>query len=198
VVRDDDGARFELDGEVVDSLYQVEAPGYSTWAWSSQLTGTATGRDLVTEGRFQAPARADLYLYATGGDAGRLEARGDVYFFDDLLADRFDSAALDIELLAPESAGPDDCALEPRGWIGLRDENAYWYDLVFLPRYDDATDEDYANDPYGDCVGCGTLFVRGVEAGTVCPDFSGIWSGPLSPPAAEDFILTLRDALEVL
>jgi len=178
----------------VDTLYAVEAPGYSTWAWSSQLKGTVTGRDLMGEGRLAAPTRADLYLYAT---PERLEARGDVYFFDDELAGRFDSVSLDIELLSASGAGPDDCALEPRGWVGLRDSDAYWYDLVFLPREDDdLTGEGYENDPYGDCDGCGALFVRGVEAGVVCPDFSGLFDGALTPPDAADFVLTLRDAME--
>lgn len=192
-VTDSDGIRFQLDGEVADSVYRVDAKGYTRWTWSSLLQGTLAGEEIFAGSATPDGVRADLYLYATGGDVQSFEARGDVYLSGQPVMDRFDSVSMDLAMVAPDSAGPDDCALEPLGYLSLRDASAYWYDLVFLPRYDDdAADTDYPNDPYGECDGCGTLYVRGLEQGEVCVDFSAIWEGPLDPPAIDDFVTSLR------
>jgi hypothetical protein len=196
-VADSDGTRFQLDGEVSDALYRVDAEGYERWTWSSLLQGTLTGAEVFDGTATPGGVRADLYLYATGGDVDSLEARGDVYLFEEPVLGLFDSLSMDLAMVEEGSAGPGDCALEPRGYLSLRDTDAYWYDLVFLPRYDDdATDEDYENDPYGDCDGCGTLYVRGIEQGELCPDLSAIWDGRLDPPEVEDFVTSLRQVLE--
>ena len=80
----------------------------------------------------------------------------------------------------------------------MRDENAFWFDVVFQPRFDDdATDDPYDNFSYGPCDGCGTLYVRGLEQTDieVCPDFSFLWSGALTHPEADDYALSMRDIL---
>jgi len=193
VVSDSDGVRFQLDGEVSDALSRVDAEGYSRWTWSSLIQGSLTGTDVFTGTATPGGVRADLYLYASGGDVEYMEARGDVYLNEEPILGRFDSLSMDIAMIEARSAGPDDCALEPLGYLSIRDTDAYWYDLVFLPRYDEnATDEDYPNDPYGECDGCGTLYVRGLEQGEVCVDFSFLWEGALTPPDIEDFVTSLR------
>jgi hypothetical protein len=184
-------ARFEFDGEASDAVTRSVAPGYDHWTWSSLVQATVSGSDVPAAALSLAGGyRTDMYLYAEGGDAGRVEARGDVYLFDDRIAAHFDSVSLDLALIAPTGAGPSDCTAEPYGWIGLRDTDAYWYDVVFLPRdEEDATDAaDLAA-----CDGCGTLYVRGVESGEVCVDLSAAWDGRLAPPPIEDFVLPLHD-----
>lgn len=192
-----EGVIFELDGTATDSVYRVEAGGEtSRWIYSSLVEGTVTGSGAFADDTLT-PAgwRTDLYLYLTGGDVDSFEARGNVYLFDGRLHERFDSLAMDLELAGPTGLGPDDCGLEPKGWIGLRDENAYWYDVVFLPVSEDAT-TDYDNAPLSDCDGCGTLYVRGVASGEVCMDFTFLFDGSFAPPDVADFILTLHDLPE--
>lgn len=190
-----DGVGFEFSGEATDALSTVTAKDYVRWSWSSTVTGTLTGSD-VFEATSDTPGgwRTDLSFYATGGDAAVYEPKGNIFLFDALLQERFDSVELDLSFLGAGAAGPDDCALEPRGWIGLRDEDAFWYDIVFLPRTDEG--DDAANDPYDACDGCGTVYVRGVEAaevGQVCLDFGFVWAdAPLSPPTVEDYVLSLH------
>ncbi len=192
-VRDTDTSlRWEFDGEAADSIYQVEATGYSHWVYSTLVTGTVSGPDSF-DGSGTTPGgyRTDLYLYATGGDVDELEARGNTYLFFDRLADRFDSTAMDFTLIGQRGAGPTDCTLEPYGWIGLRDENAYWYDLVFLPTDLLDAQEPYPNDPLSECDGCGTLYIRGVEQGEICVDFSVLFAEITRPTVAE-FVLPLH------
>ena len=195
-VGDDDGLLFDFDGEGTDSLYLAEAEGYERWVYSSLVEATVTGRDVFDPATSLTPDgfRTDLYLYATGGDVDTVELRGNAYFFGPVLAGRFDSVAVDLTWTGPTGAGPDDCAAEPSGYISLRDEDAFWYDLVFLPASeDDATGEDYENDPYSGCDGCGTLYVRGLPQQELCPDLSFLWDGAITRPEVEDFVLTLRD-----
>ena len=46
----------------------------------------------------------------------------------------------------------------------MRDENAWWLDIVFQPVGDDDGTTDNATDPdYSACDSCGTAYVRGVE-----------------------------------
>jgi len=195
VVGDPNGVFFEFKGDASDSLYTVQADGYDRWIYSSLVVGTATGSDPFPAGSL-APAgwRTDLYLFMTGGDEDSLEARGNVYLFTGRMAERFDSLALDINVIGELGAGPDDCTQEPLGWIGLRDENAVWYDLIFLPRSEnDITGIPYPNDPLSECDGCGTLYIRGVESGEFCPDFSFLFDGSLQAPPVDEFVSSLRD-----
>ena len=191
VVGNDDDVIYEFKGEGSDSLYLVEAKDYTRWAYSSLVEATVTGSTITDNG---GGWRTDLYLYATGGNADYIEARGNIFLFDTLISERFDSVAMELSFSGPTGAAPDACTTEPIGWIGLRDENAYWYDLVFQPTSKSDTS---ANDtPYNACDGCGTLYVRGIETveyGEVCMDFSWLWqSAPVTLPEPEDFIFTIR------
>ncbi len=193
-VAHDDDLLFEFSGEASDSVYVSEGEGYETWTYTTLVEGTVSGSDIFAETLTPDGWRTDLYLFYSGGDADRLEARGNVYLFDGRIHDRFDSIVVDMELVGEVGRGPDDCILEPRGYIGLRDSNAYWYDLVFLPRYeDDLTNNNYPNDPLSVCDGCGTLYIRGVKTEEVCVDFSSVFAGGLTRPAIEEYVLTLHD-----
>jgi hypothetical protein len=198
-IGDEQETRFQFRGTATDSLSRVVAPDYDRWTYSSTVEATVTGTDALDPIASPTPGgwRAGLYMNATGGDSPRLEARGDVYLFDHRIQDRFDSVAIDIELLSEAAAGPDDCALEPRGWIGLRDENAWWIDVVFMPvESEDGTGDVWYDPTYSACDGCGTVYVRGVEAepiGTICPDFQQIFDrGILTLPEIDDYVFTIR------
>jgi hypothetical protein len=191
--------KFEFKGTASDSFYFVEDPPiadqdpYNRWIYSSLVEGTISGTLATGSGNGY---RTDLYMRVTGGDVDSLEARGNVYWFNSLINERFDSAGMDLVLVGENGAGPDDCTLEPKGWLGIRDENAYWYDLVFMPK--DAEDSTgYLDEEHSTCDGCGILYLRGVETenyGKICPDFSGLWSGDnsIDLPVATDFLLTLQ------
>ena len=194
-----DRVLFEFDGEATDSLTLVEAAeGYRAWTYTSLVVGTSTGDLAFDANSSPTPGgiRTDLYRRATGGNDSTLEARGNVYLFEHRLQNRFDSIGLDLEFRGEAGAGPDDCIKEPRGWIALRDEDAYWYDLVFGPRFSgDPDDPDYPNEPYSECDGCGTLYVRGLEQEgiEVCLDLSFLWASALSAPEPQEFAFTLRN-----
>lgn len=194
-VGDNNGLFLSFDGHAEESISRIDAPGYSHWAWSSLVQGQVDGSYTLTDGVFSGGWRTDLYLNASGGDVEHLELRGNGFFPNDTIQDRFDSFNMDLAL---DRAGalPESCTLEPAGWIGLRDNDAFWYDLVFRPRYDS---EDYTNEPYAACDGCGTLFLRGVEItqeiGTVCVDLSTAFD-VLLPPDPTDFVVTLHDLEE--
>lgn len=194
VVGDSAGELFAFEGEATDATASEETATYSRWTWSSVVSGTLAGSNLFGDAETPQGWRADMSLYATGGDTSSVDITGDVFFFTVVLQDRFDSVSLNLSWTPPEQTSPDACSLEPTGYISVRDEDAFWYDLVFQPTEDDdLTGEGYADDPYLACDGCGTLYVRGIAQDvTVCPDFSAIWTA-LTPPTAEDYILTLRD-----
>jgi hypothetical protein len=203
-VGDAEDNRFQFRGTATDALSRVVAPGYERWTYSSTVSGTVTGDDAHEPVASLTPGgwRADLYLSAVGGAAvgdvaQQLEARGDVYMFEHRIADRFDSVSLDLNMVNEAAAGPDDCALEPRGWIGVRDENAWWFDVVFMPLAGtDATGDTWYDPARSVCDGCGSVYIRGVEAesiGEICPDFAGIWErGVMDAPAVEDYVFTIR------
>jgi len=190
---------FEFDGEATDGLTVTEAADdYYAWSYSSNMSGTVTGSLTFSGTETPGGYRVGLTRRAAGGVDQGLEANGNVYFFEHRIQDRFDSIAVNMELIGPQAAGPEDCTQEPQGYISLRDENAFWYDLVFSPRYEgDPDDPDYPNEPYSECDGCGTLYIRGLEQdeeiGEICVDLGFLWEGPLDPPNVQDFAFTLRD-----
>jgi hypothetical protein len=196
-VGDNSGVRFRFDGTAEDALHQVTAQDYERWTYTSLVDGRLDGRDTPTESGTQSGWRADLYLQASGGNEDQLELRGNLYLNDERIADRFDSLAADFLLQGELGAAPGECTLEPKGWISLRDENAWWYDVVFQPRTADLADTGQIDGDYSACDGCGTLYVRGLEEeswGQVCPDFQAIWDrGVVARPTDTDFIFTLRD-----
>lgn len=194
-VGDDDGEIYAWEGEAADALSQESTEGWSRWTWSSTVTGTLAGRVLFDGTDTPDGWRADLYLYATGGDDGSsVEITGDIYYFDPVLQQRFDSVSLNLSWTPPDQVAPGACAEEPVGYLSVRDSDAFWYDLVFQPSdSDDVTGEGYPDDPYLACDGCGSLYVRGIAQDiTVCPDLSPLWE-EVAPPEAADYILTLRD-----
>jgi len=201
-------ARFEFKGEATDYLYRVDSRygagtssgeatgGYQRWIYRSTVDGTVSGSDLFDDDALTPRGwRSDLYVDLTGGDVDRFTARGNVYLFEPQIEGRFDSIQVDLDLPGRRGAGPDDCTLEPLGWIGLRDPDAVWYDLVFLPRFtDDLIGEPYENAELSTCDGCGTLYIRGMEAGEVCVDLSSIFAeAEESLPDIEAFVHTLHD-----
>jgi hypothetical protein len=188
------GLVYSFDGEASDAIYDVEGAGYSHWTYSSTVTGNVEGVDsFLAGGSTPGGYRSDLYLYQTGGDIDHFEARGDLYLFNDILSGRFDSISVDMTLLGAKGAGPDDCTLEPYGWIGLRDTNAYWYDLVYLPTEVENAQSTYPNDPLSVCDGCGTLYIRGVEQGQICDvDLSFLFTEGITRPPVSDFVLPLH------
>lgn len=189
VVDQDREARFAFDGEASDSLTRSDAPDYEHWTWSSLVQGTATGSDAFAASPTPGGWRADQYVYVEGGDTARLEARGNLYLFEDRIQDRWDSVAMDLTLVGEAGAGPGDCTAEPTGWLSVRDTNAYWYDVVFLASEGDTVDTSVDTS----CDGCGTLYIRGVESGTVCPDLSAAWDGRLDPPDVTAYVLSIHD-----
>jgi hypothetical protein len=192
-VRQNNDLQFRFDGQGSDSLYLVEAPDYRRYIYSALIQGAVAG-ELSTGNEIG--FRADMYLYTTGGDIDSIEARGDVFWFDDMIQERFDSSSMDLVMVGDNGAGPDDCPLEPKGWMGIRDQDANWYDLVFMPQdADDSTG--YMDEDRSICDGCGTLYLRGLETqnyGTICPDFTNMWiSDIVDLPQASDFMLSFQE-----
>lgn len=197
-VGDVDGVRYEFKGDANDSFYRVEANDYRRFVYSSTVNATVTGTDVFDPATSSTPRgyRTDLYQSITGGDVDTYEARGNVYLFEPQLHGRFDSIGVDVRLQGELGAAPDECTAEPLGWIGLRDANAYWYYVVFQPRFeDDIIGADYPNEPLSACDGCGRLYVQGVaqEGKDVCLDLSFLFQDGAFPlPDADDYVLPIH------
>lgn len=183
---------FAFSGEGSDSFYaSIDDATQSTvpnrWTYSASVSGTVSGTLPFSEGStYTGGWREDLYLNYTGGDADQLTMRGDLFLLQETF-DRFDSVSLDMTLYGAKGAPPGTCLKEPYGYIGLRDTNAYWYEVIFMPM-----DETEAGAESPECDGCGTLFVRGVEQATpVCVSFDSVWE-TLSPPVINDYIYSVR------
>ncbi len=194
---DPDQVLYRFSGEATDTLHEVTATDYLRWTYTSSVDARLDGRDTETALSPPGGWRADLYLSAAGGNTEYLELRGNVYLIDERIGGRFDSMAMDITLQGELGASSDTCTLEPLGWFSLRDENAWWYDIVFLPTSFTLGDTGDLDAEYTSCDGCGTLYVRGQESeaiGEVCPDFDAIWQrGIVERPQDSDFLFSLRD-----
>lgn len=189
-IDDPEGALFEFDGDGQDAYYANIAPGYERWSYSSQVDATVTGRLVFGGTAWAGGWRQQLYVRYERGPEESLEVRGNIYLLDETF-DRFDSIAADFTLQGEVGASPEECTLEPSGYIGLRDPSAYWYEVIFQPRYSGGeSDGDYEN-PRSGCEGCGTLYIRGVEQGEICVDFSWIWP-QLSGPDIDDYVVPVR------
>lgn len=115
---------------------------------------------------------------------------------------RFTSVRFDLQLGG-------DCALEPQGYVGVRGNEGFWFDVYFLPLYDleEASAESSAF-PYEaidnvECDGIGTIFVRNLDlraadeedgswSREVPIDFAGILSA-MPTPTVDEFVFTLAD-----
>ena len=190
VVDDNDGMLLEFDGVGSDSYYAVEAPDYLRWTYTSQLAATITGQLAMGETDYPSGWRQDVYMRYSAGDEDSLELRGNLYLLEERL-DRFDSIAMDFSLQGSKGASPEECVAEPSGYFGLRDTNAYWYEVVFQPRDTESDPDVNYDNPLSECEGCGTLYVRGVESGQVCVDLSVVWD-TLSQPELDDHLLPIR------
>ncbi|MEM6926955.1 MAG: hypothetical protein AAF602_08515 [Myxococcota bacterium] len=192
VVGDDDGVRLEFDGVARDSFYRLEAYGFNRFVYTSFVEGTLTGRDVFEGTSTSEGFRTDLFLNITGGDVDTFEARGNAYLFTPQLQGRFDSIQVDMSMPGPTGASPTDCTLEPVGWVGVRDPEAYWYDVVFLPRFrEDLAEQPYDNETLSACDGCGRLYIQGIEqvGVDVCIDFSFLFDGSFPLPDADEYVL---------
>lgn len=192
IVTVDGSTVLELDGEVSDSVQRTDATGYSAWSYNTVVDATlgGPGIDSLAPGGL----RAELVRNTTGGDTTTLDLRGNVFFFEHRIDERYDSLSVNLSWGTPDSLGPDACTEEPAGWLGLRDENAFWYELVFQPRYTDS-DNPYDDSAFNPCDGCAVLYVRGIEQPTrICPDLSALWE-QLSAPEPSAFALDMRTLL---
>lgn len=188
-VGEGDRVLYEFDGNANDAFSsETTYDGLDVWEYESEVSATVTGELAYPEGGLPGPSglREDLFVYFTGGDEQTLEAYGNVYLYEDLIAGTFDSVFLDIEMDG-RGADPEDCTAEPRGTIGLRDHEANWYYVQFAPKYNSTLD--YENAPYSTCDGCGTAYFNGFEQPSLlCPDFTSLWD-QLTPPDAAEFPL---------
>jgi hypothetical protein len=213
------GLLFAFDGEASDSL------DLATGQYSSLLDGEITGSlvglgsGLRTGGEFEAS-----WNQAAGSG---LRLFGTVTAFDGFGPpdERDPSDSPELENLPGWSQGmprftsvrydlqfSEECPEEPMGFLGIRGNEGFWFDVYFLPIYDPEEDTFQSKAfPYEEidnvsCDGIGTLFARNVslkEADTedpdwsreVQPDFAGTISS-LQTPSIEDYIYTLRQVTE--
>ncbi|MEQ1566218.1 MAG: hypothetical protein ABMA64_11320 [Myxococcota bacterium] len=217
VLDGDGGVLFEFDGEAQDSLDAV-AGTYSS-VLNGELKGSLVGlgSGYRTGGDFEATWSADGTLRFFGtmtalDGFGPEDHRNPDPEVSPELADvegwvtgmpRFTSAKFDLEFTP-------DCPQEPVGYVGLRGNEGFWFDVYFLPLYAD-TGTDIAQQqafPFEEienvaCDGVGTLFARNVNLGgldaedeqwsrEVAPSFAAV-AGQLAMPTLEAFVYTVRD-----
>ncbi|MEM6926953.1 MAG: hypothetical protein AAF602_08505 [Myxococcota bacterium] len=101
------------------------------------------------------------------------------------------------------------CGLEPRGYVGVRGNEGFWFDVYFLPKYDRAEDPARGGAfPFEeidnlDCDGIGTAFIRNLDLRTddaedpnwsreIQFDFGAILAA-LPSPGVEDFLYPLQE-----
>ena len=115
---------------------------------------------------------------------------------------RFTSVRFDLEV-------DDDCALEPKGYVGVRGNEGFWFDVYFLPLYDIEEDPALASAfPFEEidnvaCDGIGTVFVRNLDlkeedeadqgwSREISVDLGAIMSA-LPTPTERGYVFTLQD-----
>lgn len=115
---------------------------------------------------------------------------------------RFTSVVFDLEFRP-------DCPNEPYGYVGMRGNEGYWFDVYFLPKY--TQEEDFSSAtafPYEEidnvtCDGIGTLFARNVSlkakdeeltdwSREITPDFGTVFAA-LPTPNLDAYVYTLRN-----
>ena len=190
-ITDADGLQLSFDGDASDATTWEPGGGFSyTSSVEGQVSGDAVyGDGSPVPGGWRGDATLDYDA------SGNLTIDANLFLFGEPLIDRFDAVVVDLSFDA-------DCGSEPRGHVGLRGTDGYWFDVYFLPPFDvDAPESAESNAyPYelidvATCDGCGTLFVRNVlidGAAPVCPDFDGARAA-LAAPAVGDYILTLHE-----
>ena len=115
---------------------------------------------------------------------------------------RYTSVRFDLEF-------GNDCGLEPLGYVGIRGNEGFWFDVYFLPKYDREEDPALGGAfPFEEidnveCDGIGTVFIRNLDLKTrdeedpewsreIQFDFAAIL-GALPRPAIEDFLFPLQE-----
>ncbi|MBX2796972.1 MAG: hypothetical protein KTR31_04860 [Myxococcales bacterium] len=216
VIRDTTGALLlDFDGETTD---QLDGNRYQSDFVARTLSGSLVG--------FGSGLRAEL---ESSWGAGELEMVGSVHVNDGFgPADTRNPEVDDVpELANLPSWRPGmprytsvrydlqvdgDCALEPRGYIGIRGNEGFWFDVYFLPLYDAEEDPARASAfPFEaidnlECDGVGTLFVRNLdlrEEEAADPDFDreitidfGAIIAALPTPSLDGYVFTLQDLPE--
>lgn len=202
----------------------------ATGAYASAFSGTITGTMAGAGGGLRAQNNTESDnggFVAEWGPDGSLHLAGAVQAFDgfgpvdgrsgdepELRSlptwkrgqPRFTSVRYDLTF------GPD-CAEEPLGFIGLRGNEGFWFDVFFLPIYpvdEESADADafpFENIENQTCDGIGTLFSRNIDLAAIdeqdanwsrefAPDFDAA-RATLPSPTLEAYIYTLRNlALE--
>lgn len=217
IVTDTDGTvLFDFDGSASDQL-DVTTSTYTS-VLNGELGGTlaGVGSGLRTGGEFEASWSVD----------GSLRLFGTVTTFDGFgPADTRDASAPELANLpgwAPGmprftsvrldlSFGPE-CGAEPIGFVGIRGNEGFWFDVYFLPNpeFEEGTAQ-FKAFPYEEidnlaCDGVGTLFARNVNleayddedpswSRDITPDFAGVLGG-MALPTLDTYVYTLRDIVE--
>jgi hypothetical protein len=224
-VTDSSGAvLFAFDGEASDGL-DLTSGQYSS-VLNGEITGSLVGlgadgfgSGLRTGGEFEASWNQ--------ADASGLRLFGTVTAFDGFGPpdERDPATSPELENVPGWSQGmprftsvrydlqfTEDCAEEPVGFIGIRGNEGFWFDVYFLPIYDPEEDTFQSKAfPYEEidnvsCDGIGTLFARNVNlkeadaedaewSREMRPDFAASISA-LQTPSIEDYIYTLRQVTE--
>ncbi len=176
--------RYGFNGTQEESL-DVEVGRESfKWTYGSDIDVVATGTDSFTEADPTPNGwRASGTLTTHGGDTQDISLAMEAWFFGPVLDDRLDALSVNIDWSKEDSG--DTCQLEPFGSMSVRLTDGTWLDLVFLDESGSALSPT--------CDGCATLYVRGLESGTVCADMSFLWDGRLVPPSLDTFALSARD-----
>ncbi len=213
LVRDGDGlSLLDFDGEAEDSL---QGDTYRSSLVARVLSGSLVGFGSGLRGELEAtwsPEGMELFgsVHANDGFGPPDTRDPDPQVTPELKnlpgwepgQPRFTSARFDLQL-------DGDCALEPRGYVGVRGNEGFWFDVYFLPLHDpeEATAESSAF-PYEsidnlDCDGIGTLFVRNLDLRTedeadadwsreISVDFAAILAS-MPTPSIDGFVYTLSD-----
>lgn len=222
-VLDGDDVLWAFTGEAADTFDE------GTGQYSSSFAGTVTGsmsglgaglraqnNTASDDGGFQAQWGTDGSMHFSGSveafdGYGPTDTRsGDEPELEGITGwkknqPRFTSIRFDLTF------GPD-CAEEPVGFVGLRGNEGFWFDIYFLPIY--PVDEDTAQSnsfPFENidnqtCDGIGTLFSRNADLAALdaaddnwsrelAPDFDAVRDN-LPSPSLESYVFTLRNLPE--
>ncbi|HHO54428.1 MAG TPA: hypothetical protein ENK18_27050 [Deltaproteobacteria bacterium] len=212
VAAGDGSVLLEFDGEASDSL---EGSAYSSSLVARSLSGSLVGFGSGLRGELDVSWSGDeMELFGsihTNDGFGPPDDRDpdpeDTPELQNLPSwepgmPRFTSVRFDLQLGG-------DCALEPQGYVGVRGNEGFWFDVYFLPLYDPEEESAQSNAfPYEaidnlDCDGIGTIFVRNLDlraadegdpewSREVSIDFAGILAS-MPTPTLDEFVFTLAD-----
>lgn len=176
--------RYVFEGNQDETLDMEVGREDVKWTYSGEFDVSTWGSDAFAETDPTPNGwRAAGSITTHGGDLWDFSLAMEAYFFGTVLDGRMDALSADLDWsLDPEGEG---CDAEPFGSLSLRLADGTWLDMAYL--------EAGGNSMSPDCDGCATLYVRGLEAGQVCPELGWIWDGRLAPPPLTDWVLSARD-----